>query len=116
MALSWPKKIWPFVAPVFFRNEANQDCLISVIASIIRDARILNDAKEDAFALAARDPLLEKPEHLLLRRNAALEMARQIGFGQNGVNRKLHPVLFIIAIQLIFGGQSSFSMVYGFFT
>lgn len=37
------------------------------IASIIRDARILNDAKEDAFALAAGDPLLEKPEHLILR-------------------------------------------------
>lgn len=37
------------------------------IASIIRDARILNDAKEDAFALAARDPLLEKPEHGILK-------------------------------------------------
>ncbi|NTW07862.1 MAG: ATP-dependent DNA helicase RecG, partial [Syntrophaceae bacterium] len=37
------------------------------IASIIRDARILNEAKEDAFALAAHDPLLEKPEHVLLR-------------------------------------------------
>jgi ATP-dependent DNA helicase RecG len=37
------------------------------IASIIRDARILNDAKEDAFALAARDPFLEKPEHQILR-------------------------------------------------
>ena len=37
------------------------------IASIIRDARILNDAKEDAFALAARDQFLEKPEHLILR-------------------------------------------------
>jgi len=37
------------------------------IASLVRDARILNDAKEDAFQLAATDPLLEKPEHLLLR-------------------------------------------------
>ncbi|OQB56705.1 MAG: ATP-dependent DNA helicase RecG [Deltaproteobacteria bacterium ADurb.Bin151] len=37
------------------------------IASIIRDARILNDAKEDAFALAARDPLLDKPEHAILK-------------------------------------------------
>ena len=37
------------------------------IASIIRDARILNDAKEDAFTLAARDPFLEKPEHLILK-------------------------------------------------
>jgi ATP-dependent DNA helicase RecG len=37
------------------------------IASIIRDARILNDAKEDAFKLAAIDPLLEKPEHTILK-------------------------------------------------
>lgn len=37
------------------------------IASIIRDARILNEAKEDAFQLAERDPLLEKPEHIILR-------------------------------------------------
>lgn len=37
------------------------------IASIIRDARILNDAKEDAFGLVTRDPLLEKPEHAILR-------------------------------------------------
>ncbi|PKN65535.1 MAG: ATP-dependent DNA helicase RecG, partial [Deltaproteobacteria bacterium HGW-Deltaproteobacteria-10] len=37
------------------------------IASIIRDARILNDAKEDAFQLAERDPFLEKPEHIILK-------------------------------------------------
>jgi ATP-dependent DNA helicase RecG len=37
------------------------------IASIIRDARILNDAKEDAFQLAARDPLLDRPEHAILK-------------------------------------------------
>ncbi|MDD3250752.1 MAG: ATP-dependent DNA helicase RecG, partial [Smithellaceae bacterium] len=37
------------------------------IASIIRDARILNDAREDAFALAARDPLLTKSEHAILK-------------------------------------------------
>jgi len=37
------------------------------VASIIRDARILNDAKEDAFALAERDPLLERPEHQILK-------------------------------------------------
>jgi ATP-dependent DNA helicase RecG len=37
------------------------------IASIIRDAHILNEAKEDAFQLAARDPLLEKPEHAILK-------------------------------------------------
>ncbi|MFO7568183.1 MAG: ATP-dependent DNA helicase RecG [Smithellaceae bacterium] len=37
------------------------------VASILRDAHILNDAKQDAFALAARDPLLEKPEHAILK-------------------------------------------------
>ncbi len=52
------------------------------IASILRDARILNDAKEDAFALAARDPLLSRPEHtivketLLARWQGKLELAR----------------------------------------
>jgi len=52
------------------------------IASIIRDARILNDAKEDAFGLAARDPLLEKPEHAILKETllwkwqGKLELAR----------------------------------------
>jgi len=52
------------------------------IASIIRDARILNDAKDDAFALAARDPLLDKPEHaiikevLLARWRGKLDLAR----------------------------------------
>jgi ATP-dependent DNA helicase RecG len=52
------------------------------IASIIRDARILNDAKEDAFQLAASDPFLEKPEHLILREtllwkwHGKLDMAR----------------------------------------
>jgi ATP-dependent DNA helicase RecG len=52
------------------------------IASIIRDARILMDAKEDAFALAAGDPFLQLPEHALLREillwkwHGKLELAR----------------------------------------
>jgi ATP-dependent DNA helicase RecG len=37
------------------------------IASIVRDARILNEAKDDAFQIAAGDPLLEKQEHSLLK-------------------------------------------------
>ena len=37
------------------------------IASIIRDARILSEAKEDAFALAARDPFLDRVEHQILK-------------------------------------------------
>lgn len=37
------------------------------VANIIRDGRILSDAKTDAFALVEDDPRLEKPEHLPLR-------------------------------------------------
>jgi ATP-dependent DNA helicase RecG len=37
------------------------------VASIIRDGRLLSDAKTDAFALVEDDPRLEKPEHRLLR-------------------------------------------------
>ena len=37
------------------------------IASILRDGRILSDAKADAFALVEDDPRLEKTEHLPLR-------------------------------------------------
>ncbi len=37
------------------------------VANIARDGRILSEAKTDAFALIEQDPLLNKPEHLLLR-------------------------------------------------
>jgi ATP-dependent DNA helicase RecG len=37
------------------------------VASIIRDGRILSDAKTDAFALVEDDPQLEKPDHRPLR-------------------------------------------------
>ena len=37
------------------------------VANIIRDGRLLNDAKTDAFALVENDPGLERPEHLPLR-------------------------------------------------
>ncbi len=52
------------------------------IASIVRDTRILTDAKEDAFTLAARDPMLAKPEHAILKEalisrwKGKLELAR----------------------------------------
>ncbi|MEN6623520.1 MAG: ATP-dependent DNA helicase RecG [Smithella sp.] len=54
------------------------------IASIIRDARILNDAKEDAFALAASDPLLEKPEHLILRETLLLKWQSKLDLVRTG--------------------------------
>lgn len=37
------------------------------IASIVRDGRILSEAKADAFALVEADPLLDNPAHLKLR-------------------------------------------------
>ncbi|PKN09373.1 MAG: DNA helicase RecG, partial [Deltaproteobacteria bacterium HGW-Deltaproteobacteria-7] len=54
------------------------------IASIIRDARILNDAKEDAFALAARDPFLEKPEHIILKETLILKWQGKLDLARTG--------------------------------
>ncbi|MRR17225.1 MAG: ATP-dependent DNA helicase RecG, partial [Deltaproteobacteria bacterium] len=54
------------------------------IASIIRDARILNDAKEDAFALASRDPLLAKPEHAVLKEALIARWQGKLDLGRTG--------------------------------
>jgi ATP-dependent DNA helicase RecG len=37
------------------------------IANLIRDGKLLNEAKESAFSLVENDPLLEKPEHRNLK-------------------------------------------------
>lgn len=54
------------------------------IASIIRDARILNDAKDDAFQLAARDPLLEKSEHLILKETLLWKWQGKLDLARTG--------------------------------
>jgi ATP-dependent DNA helicase RecG len=54
------------------------------IASIIRDARILNDAKEDAFLLAARDPFLEKPEHIILKETLLWKWQGKLDLARTG--------------------------------
>ena len=54
------------------------------IASIIRDALILNDAKEDAFDLAARDPLLEKPEHAILKETLLAKWQGKLNLARTG--------------------------------
>lgn len=54
------------------------------IASIIRDARILNDAKEDAFKLAAGDPFLEKPEHLILKETLLWKWQGKLDLARTG--------------------------------
>ncbi len=58
------------------------------IASIIRDARILNDAKEDAFDLAARDPLLEKPEHAILKETLLTKWQGKLDLAKTGLKMK----------------------------
>jgi len=37
------------------------------VADILRDGRLLGDAREEAFRLVRKDPRLQKPEHALLR-------------------------------------------------
>jgi ATP-dependent DNA helicase RecG len=37
------------------------------VANILRDGRILSEAKTDAFALVEKDPALENPDHHLLK-------------------------------------------------
>ena len=54
------------------------------IASIIRDARILNDAKEDAFKLADGDPFLEKPEHLILKETLLWKWQGKLDLARTG--------------------------------
>jgi ATP-dependent DNA helicase RecG len=54
------------------------------IASIIRDVRILNDTKEDAFKLAAADPFLEKPEHLILKETLLWKWQGKLDLARTG--------------------------------
>jgi ATP-dependent DNA helicase RecG len=54
------------------------------IASIIRDARILNDAKEDAFQLVATDPFLEKPGHLVMRETLLWKWQGKLDLARTG--------------------------------
>jgi ATP-dependent DNA helicase RecG len=37
------------------------------VANILRDGRILNEARKEAFSVVANDPFLEKPEHAILK-------------------------------------------------
>ncbi len=37
------------------------------VANILRDGRILNEARKEAFSVVEKDPFLEKPEHTMLR-------------------------------------------------
>ena len=52
------------------------------IGNIIRDGRILSDAKADAFSLVEEDPCLERPEHCQLRE--ALLRRGRLDLGRTG--------------------------------
>ncbi len=54
------------------------------VASILRDARILNDAKEDAFGIIARDPFLEKPEHAILKEALIIRWQGKLDLARTG--------------------------------
>lgn len=54
------------------------------IASIIRNAGILNDAKEDAFQLAANDPFLAKPEHFILKETLLWKWQGKLDLARTG--------------------------------
>jgi len=54
------------------------------IANIIRDGRILSDAKGDAFALMEEDPHLEKPEHLPIKEVLLRRWRGKLDLGRTG--------------------------------
>ena len=54
------------------------------IANIIRDGRILSDAKRDAFALVAEDPRLERPDHLPIKEVLLRRWGRRLDLGRTG--------------------------------
>lgn len=54
------------------------------VANIIRDQETLAQAREDAFALAAADPLLRRPEHAILRTMLAMRWGQRLRLGWVG--------------------------------
>jgi len=44
----------------------------------------LNEAKEDAVALVARDPLLEKPEHAVLKEALIMKWQGKLDLARTG--------------------------------
>ena len=54
------------------------------VANILRDGRILNEARTDAFALATADPKLEKPEHRALKEVLLHRWQGRLEFAKTG--------------------------------
>ena len=76
MASGLPKRILAIRGPGEFMGTRQSGLPDFRIANIIRDGRILSDAKTDAFALVEEDPRLERPDHLPLQRSAAPQMGQ----------------------------------------
>jgi ATP-dependent DNA helicase RecG len=54
------------------------------IANIVRDGRILGEARADAFALVDDDPRLEKPDHRALRQNLLRRWEGRLALAKTG--------------------------------
>ena len=54
------------------------------IANIIRDSRILSDAKDAAFALVEEDPRLERPDHLPIKEVMLRRWGGRLDLGRTG--------------------------------
>jgi ATP-dependent DNA helicase RecG len=54
------------------------------VASILRDGQILQEARDEAFAIAAADPGLEKREHLLLKNVMLRRWGERLNYSKTG--------------------------------
>ncbi|MHB8769691.1 MAG: ATP-dependent DNA helicase RecG [Syntrophales bacterium] len=54
------------------------------IADLLRDGRILAEAKGDAFALVQEDPRLERPEHVRMQQELLRRMKGKLELGRTG--------------------------------
>ena len=54
------------------------------VANILRDGRILNEARTDAFSVAESDPKLEKPEHRALKETLMHRWAGRLELAKTG--------------------------------
>jgi ATP-dependent DNA helicase RecG len=54
------------------------------IASVLRDGRLLQEAREEAFAIAEADPMLEKRENYLLKKVVMRRWAERLNYAKTG--------------------------------
>jgi ATP-dependent DNA helicase RecG len=54
------------------------------VANILRDARLLNDARSEAFLLVEKDPGLKRPEHDILREVLLRKWEERLGLARTG--------------------------------